>query len=82
MLWFFDRDDEALQLETRFDNETSEFVATVNYPDGSQRVERFQSIEDFGEWLRAFDRTLREQHWDGRSGPVILPYGWPKKRLS
>lgn len=41
MLWFFERDDEFLKLETRYDNDTSEFVVIVRYPDGHQRSERF-----------------------------------------
>ena len=36
MLWFFDREDESLRIETRYDNERSEFVAIVTYPDGSE----------------------------------------------
>ena len=82
MLWFFDREDESLRLETRYDNESSQFVAVVSYPDGSERTERFGTLEGLRRWLEAFDQILREQHWAGRSGPVILPYGWPNKRLS
>lgn len=29
MLWFFDREEESLRLETRYDNDRAEFVATV-----------------------------------------------------
>jgi len=76
MLWFFDRGDECLRVETRHDNDTSEFVATVDYPDGSQRVERFGTVGDFRDWLIAFERLLREERWTGRSGPIVLPYGW------
>ena len=82
MLWFFERDDESLRLETRYDNDTSEFVAIVHYPDGQQRTERFRDGEKFRVWLEAFEQNLVIQHWAGRSGPIILPYGWPNKRLS
>lgn len=81
MLWFFDREDESLRLETRYDNDRSEFVAIVTYPDGSERTERFLTLDDFGKWLGNFDQLLRERHWAGRGGPIVLPYGWPNKRL-
>jgi hypothetical protein len=29
-----------------------------------------------------FDQLLREQQWVSRNRPVILPFGWPNKRLT
>ena len=55
MLWFFDREDESLRLETRYDNDRSEFVAVVRYPDGRERSERFSTLGDF----RRVDRRVR-----------------------
>lgn len=82
MLWFFNRNDESLRIETRYDNDASEVIAIVTYTDGRQRTERFGALEDFRAWLLAFERLLQEQHWTPRSGPIILPYGWPNKRDS
>jgi hypothetical protein len=82
MLWFFDREDEALRLETRYDNDTSEFVAVVHYPDGQVHQKRFTDSNEFRAWLETFERNLGVQHWVARSGPLILPYGWPDKPLS
>ena len=82
MLWFFDRGDESLRLEVRYENETSEFVTTITYPDGTERTERFRTLADFGTSMDRFDQVLREQHWLSRRGPVILPFGWPNKRLT
>ena len=81
MLWF-DRDDESLRLETRYDNDTSEFVAIVHYPDGQTQQKRFVDGDEFRLWLETFERNLDVQHWTGRSGPIILPYGWPDKPLT
>jgi hypothetical protein len=53
MLWFFDREDESLRLETRYDNDRSEFVAVVRYPDGRERAERFSTLGDFRKWIGA-----------------------------
>ena len=77
MVWFFDREDESLILETRYDNDTSEFVMIVRHPGGDERTERFANRETFAKWLQAF----AEDQWRGRTGPIILPYGWPNKPL-
>jgi len=82
MLWFFDRDDESLKLETRYDNETSEFVVIVRYPNGAEHEKRFANAGEFRTWLEAFERDLAMQRWTGRGGPVILPYGWPDEPLT
>ena len=39
MLWFFEREKESLRVETRYDNDTSEFVTVVRYPDGHEHTE-------------------------------------------
>jgi hypothetical protein len=77
MLWFFDRDNESLRLETRYDNETLEFVALVRYPDGRDLERRFRDRREFREWLEAFEQALEGKRWLARRGPIILPYGWP-----
>jgi hypothetical protein len=82
MLWFFDRQDESLRLEVRYDNETFEFVIIVTAPDGNERTERFPTLADFQTWMDDFDQFLREQHWASREGAIVLPYGWPNKRLT
>jgi hypothetical protein len=80
MLWFFDRNDESLNLETTYDNDSRQFVAVVRYPDGREEVERFVDNDAFGKWLASFERTLDGQRWRSRGGgPLVLPYGWPDK---
>jgi hypothetical protein len=32
MVWLFERDEESLKLETRYDNATREYVVIVQYP--------------------------------------------------
>ena len=77
MVWFFDRDAESLRLETRFDNDTSEFVGVVRYPNGQGVERRFMNGEEFRKWLEAFESALAGERWQGRRGPITLPYGWP-----
>ena len=80
MIWFYTRDQESLRLETRYDNDTLEYVGVVSHPDGRQETERFGTLEAFQEWLVLFEGELHAHRWTSRSPPQILPEGWPKKR--
>jgi len=82
MIWFFERDQESLELETRYDNDRSEFVAVVRYPDGHEKTERFRGSHEYGLWLEALERDLAVERWTARTGPAILPDGWPHKRVT
>jgi hypothetical protein len=75
MLWCFERDDESLKLEMRYDNDTSEFVVIVRHPDGREQTDRFTDGDEYGAWLETFERNLEDQHWTRRSGPAIMPDG-------
>jgi len=80
MLWFFERNDEQVKLETRFDNDTREYLAIVRWPDGRERTERCSTAETFRERLLALERELETERWR-RTGPmIVLPDGWPDKR--
>ena len=79
MIWFYKRDRVSLSLETRYDNETNEYVAIVVHPDGRRETERFATRDGFGTWLKAFEERLTNERW-AADGPVhILPDGWPDK---
>ena len=62
MLWFFSRDDQSLQLDTLYDNEASEFIAHVRWPDGREHVERFKDSEAFRKWLASFETELESEN--------------------
>jgi hypothetical protein len=32
--------------------------------------------------MDTFDQLVQEQHWASRDGAIVLPYGWPNKRLT
>jgi hypothetical protein len=80
MLWFFERGQQSVHLETRYDNETEEYVAIATYPDGRQEAERFKDAGLFRGWLEAFEKTLEAEQWVRRSPPIVLPDGWPDKK--
>jgi hypothetical protein len=75
MVWFYKRDQASLSVETRYDNETAEYVAIVVRPDGLKQSERFLTREAFREWLIALEQQLQYEQWvTGWPGPC--PAGW------
>jgi hypothetical protein len=80
MLWFFERSDQKIELETRFDNAAAEYVLIVRRPDGREQVERFADASSFRTRLVALEQGLETEHWHNTGPPVILPEGWPSKR--
>ena len=80
MLWCFERHNELLRVETRYDNETSEFVAIVRHPDGREETHRFATADAFRSWLTAFEQTLAAEQWTSQGPPLFLPEGWPDER--
>jgi hypothetical protein len=82
MLWFFERADEVLELETRYDNETHEYVLERRSPGMSVQIERFSSAAEFRQRLEAIEAGLSHQQWQSKGQPVILADGWPDKMPS
>jgi hypothetical protein len=76
MIWIFERAEESLRLETRYDNDTTEYVLILHYPDGSDQTERFSDSAAFQTRLDSLDRTLARQNWQYVGAPVLLPDGW------
>jgi hypothetical protein len=77
MVWFFERADEVLELETRYDNATSEYVLEQRRPGAPAEVERFKDAATFRQRLQAIETSLDGQRWEQRSTPAILSHGWP-----
>ena len=79
MVWFYKRDQASLSVETRYDNQTAEYLAIVVRPDGLKQSERFRTREAFREWLMALEQQLQYDQWVA-DGPVHgLRDGWPHK---
>jgi hypothetical protein len=79
MLWFYTRDQESLTVETRFDNDTQEYVATITDHGGQGQTKRFATAVSYREWLLNLERDLARQQWTPDGAPHILPDGWPDK---
>ena len=82
MVWFWIRDNQKLQLDTRYDNDTSEFVVTVHRFDGPEQTERFTDIAAFRARLVVLERQDEsEQQTDG-SRPIKITVGFPNRELT
>jgi hypothetical protein len=80
MLWFFERNQQSLHLETTYDNDTSEIVVVVHWPDGREQTERFTDFEACQTRLRTLEEELEEARWRRTGPPVVLKEGWPNRR--
>jgi hypothetical protein len=79
MIWFWSRTKEQLQLETRFDNDTREYLLTIRYADNRQEFERFPDVASFQKRLTSLEKQLEADHWVQSGTPVFDPTGFPKK---
>ena len=79
MVWFFERDDEQIQVETRFDNAAREYVVIVRRAEQQDEVTRFRDADSLRTRLVELTRELEEKDWLAAGPPVILPDGWPDK---
>jgi hypothetical protein len=77
MLWFYTRDRASLSLETRYDNQTLEYLGILTHPDGRREAKRFPTAQAFRNWLVALDRKLTAKRWAQTGPPHLLPNGWP-----
>lgn len=82
MVWFFERSAQVLELETRYDNVTAEYVFELRGPHVASETERFTDAEAFRTRLIALERILSGQRWRRNGPPVILPDGWPDRTPS
>lgn len=47
MIWFFERGSETTRLETRFDNDSKEYLLIIEVPGQQPKMERFKSLQKF-----------------------------------
>jgi hypothetical protein len=80
MIWFWSRESEKLQLETRFDNDTNEYLLTIRYSDDRQEFERFPDVASFQQRLTSLERKLEADRWVQSGTPAFDPSGFPRKR--
>jgi len=79
MIWFYTRDQQSLTLETRYDNDTFEYVALVVNAHGQPETRRFKTVNEFRAWLLSFENELTSERWKTEGPPHFLADGWPHK---
>ncbi len=77
MVWFYTRGQQSLTLETRYDNETSEYVALVVNANAQPETKRFQTVHQFRAWLIRFEQELAADQWRQDGPPHFLAEGRP-----
>jgi hypothetical protein len=75
VVWFFQRDQERIRVETRFDQKTNHYVMAVRWANGAREIERFATADTFRDRLEALERQLKADRWTPR-GPAVLRDGW------
>jgi hypothetical protein len=80
MIWFFERDDQELRVETRYANDTGEYLLVICCPDGDQ-CERFTNAAEFRSRLIEIERRLDAERWARARTPVVVPDGLPRRSM-
>jgi hypothetical protein len=78
----FSRRRERVQMDTFYDNDACEFVMRLHYRDGRHHVERFDTLSDFREGLKQAEQRLLIDQWEQDGTPIIIPEGFPNRRLN
>jgi hypothetical protein len=76
MVWFFARGNEALRVETRFDNSSREYVLEVDWANRPLGTERFRDHAAFEARVAIVEARLRADAYAQVGGPQILADGW------
>lgn len=76
MIWLFERDEQAVRVETRFDKDAAEYIATIAWADGRTDIERFTSQEAFQARLEDLEHTLTADRWTQVGGPSLIRKDW------
>jgi hypothetical protein len=75
MLRIYERSNQTLQVETRFDSASKEYVVIIRPLDGTEQVERFPDATGFQSRLESLERQLEADHWQNQSA-IALPDAW------
>ena len=76
MVWFFAKGNEAVRVETRFDNASREYVLEIDWANRPLEAERFRDHAAFEARVASIEARLQAESWAQVGGPEILPDGW------
>jgi hypothetical protein len=75
MLWIYERNNQKLHVETRFDAANREYLLIIRPLDGTEQIERFPDAPSFQSRLTSLERQLEAEHWETHSA-VAMHDGW------
>ena len=75
MLWIYKRGSESIRVETRYDNDTEEYVLIFYREDGTQHAERCKDPVAFRTRLERLEKQLDRERWQS-DGVRLLRDGW------
>lgn len=78
VIWFFERDDQTLRVETRYATDTAEYLLVICWPEGDE-CERFTSVAGFHARLVQIENRLEEKRWSRVRRLVIVPNERPRR---
>lgn len=81
MIWLYERGTESLRVETRFNNDSSQFELVWHRPDGTTESERFATEQEFRQRLESIEASLKTDHWNINGSPQVLSNGWKDAAL-
>jgi hypothetical protein len=79
MIWLFERGDRVVQLVTRFDAGSGEYVLDLQWSDGLSETERFRDYVGFKNRIMDLEQQLAAEEWKQAGGsPQIITGDWWK----
>jgi hypothetical protein len=79
MIWLFERGDRVVQLVTRFDTDSSEYVLEMQWSDGLSETERFRDYVRFKDRILELERQLAAEEWkQAGASPQFISGDWWK----
>ena len=80
MVWMYQRDQQSVTLETRFDADTTSYQLIWRYPDGTSQTEAFPDSASFMVRVQAVEQGLLGTGWALAGPPTVLADGWQTPR--
>jgi len=75
MLWIYERSNQKLKVETKFDKKRKEYLLIIRPLDGTEQVETFKDAASFQTRLTKLEKQLEAEHWQTHS-VVAVHDGW------
>jgi len=76
MIWLFERAEQIVKLETRYDKKRKEYSVAIMRPDAVPEIERYAIFTEFHARILALEQQLESDHWRQTGRPTVIPSDW------